>query len=105
MDGIRITTDRTFDYHDLESLARDVVRPGMTNEEKALACYNVVRRGMFQYPWVYNVKERQAEWHDATKLLNTYGHGLCGVQARTLGALYQKVFGYDNQRLLGLTTS
>ncbi|MGA1195592.1 MAG: hypothetical protein ACO36I_03710, partial [Candidatus Latescibacterota bacterium] len=41
-------------------------------------------------------------WHDATKLLNVYGHGLCGVQARTLGALYQKVFGYENQRLIGV---
>ena len=102
MEGIRITTNDTPDYHDLDSLARSIIRPGMTNEEKALACYDVVRRGMFHYPWVYNVKEWRAEWHDATKLLNTYGHGLCGVQARTLGALCQKVFGYDNQRLIGL---
>ena len=102
MKNISITTNRTLDFHDLDRLAKSVVRSGMTEEEKALACYDVVRDSMFQYPWVYNVKERREEWHDATKLLNTYGHGLCGVQARTLGALYQKVFGYENQRLIGL---
>ncbi|MFT5368419.1 MAG: hypothetical protein ACI8V2_003384 [Candidatus Latescibacterota bacterium] len=99
---MRITTDRTFDFHDLDALAKSIVHAGMSNEEKALACYDVVRWAMFQYPWVYNVKERREEWHDATKLLNVYGHGLCGVQARTLGAIYQKVFGYENQRLIGL---
>jgi len=99
---MRVTTDRTLDFHDLDALAKSIVQPGMSNEEKALACFDVVRWGMFQYPWVYNVKERREEWHDATKLLNVYGHGLCGVQARTLGALYQKVFGYENQRLIGV---
>lgn len=99
---MKVITDRTFDFHDLNALANSIVEPGMSNEEKALACYDVVRWAMFQYPWVYNVKERKEEWHDATKLLNVYGHGLCGVQARTLGALYQKVFGYANQRLIGV---
>ena len=103
VEGIRITTDRTVDPHSLDSVIRDIIRSGMTNEEKALACYDVVRRGMFQYPWVYDVRERREEWHDAVKLLNTYGHGLCGIQARTLGALYRKVFGFDNTRLIGVT--
>ena len=102
MENISITTDRTLDFHDLDRLAKGIIQPGMTSEQKALACYQVVQQKMFHYPWVYNVKERREEWHDATKLLNTYGHGLCGVQARTLGALYQKVFGYENQRLIGL---
>lgn len=102
MNDIRVTTNRTLDFHDLDALVRSIVNAGMSNEEKALACYDVVRWGMFQYPWVYNVKERQAEWHDAVKLLNVYGHGLCGVQARTLGAIYQKVFGFENQRLIGV---
>ncbi|MDP6039393.1 MAG: hypothetical protein QGG64_12645, partial [Candidatus Latescibacteria bacterium] len=65
MKGIRITTNSSPDYHDLDSLAKSIISPGMSSEEKALACYDVVRRGMFQYPWVYNVKERQYEWHDA----------------------------------------
>ncbi|MBT3605746.1 MAG: hypothetical protein HN521_21995 [Candidatus Latescibacteria bacterium] len=99
---MKVTTDRTFDFHDLDALAKGIVHAGMSNEEKALACFDVVRWGMFQYPWVYNIKERREEWHDATKLLNVYGHGLCGVQARTLGAIYQKVFGYENQRLIGV---
>jgi len=102
MDDIRITTDRTVDIHSLDRIVSDLVCPGMTPERKALACYDVVRRGMFQYPWVYDVRERQEEWHDAAKLLNTYGHGLCGIQARTLGALYRKVFGHENTRLIGV---
>ena len=101
MKNIRITTDRTIDFHSLKSVADSVIKPGMSGEEKALACYEVVRRNMFQYPWVYDVRERREEWHDAVKLLRIYGHGLCGVQARVLGALYQEVFGFENQRLTG----
>ena len=102
MKQVKVTTDRTVDFHSLADIARCIIKPGMTDEEKALACYEVVRRGMFQYPWVYDERERQEEWHDAVKLLNTYGHGLCGVQARVLGALYQQVFGFENQRLIGV---
>ena len=101
MKNINITTSRTIDFHSLESIASSVIEPRMSGEEKALACFEVVRRNMFQYPWVYDEQEREEEWHDAVKLLRVYGHGLCGVQARVLGALYQQVFGYENQRLTG----
>jgi len=100
--NFKITTDRCVDPHSIPAIAGSVVRTGMTNEEKALACYEVVRKGMFQYPTPYDVKLRREEWHDPVKLLNVYGHGLCGTQARVLGAIYQEVFGYDNQRLTGL---
>ena len=103
MKNISITTDRTIDFHSLKSVADSVIAPGMSGEEKALACFEVVRRNMFQYPWPYDERERREEWHDAVKLLRGYGYGLCGVQARVLGALYQEVFGYDNQRLIGAT--
>jgi len=103
MKNIRITTDRTVDFHSLKSIAGSVIKPGMSSEEKALACYEVVRRNMFQYPWAYDVQERREEWHDALKLLRIYGYGLCGVQARVLGALYQEVFGFENQRLTGVS--
>jgi hypothetical protein len=101
MKNIRLTTNRTIDFHSLKSIAASIIKPGMGGEQKALACYNVVRHYMFHYPWVYNEQPRREEWHDAVKLLRTYGHGLCGVQARTLGALYQEVFGFENQRLTG----
>jgi hypothetical protein len=101
MKNIRVTTNRTIDFHSLKSIAAGIIKPGMGGEQKALACYEVVRHYMFHYPWVYNERPRREEWHDAVKLLRTYGHGLCGVQARVLGALYQEVFGFENQRLTG----
>ena len=100
--NIRLTTDRSIDFHSLSSIAASIIKANMSGEEKALACYHVVRRHMFQYPWPYDEAQGREEWHDAVKLLRTYGHGLCGVQARVLGALYREVFGRDNQRLTGL---
>jgi hypothetical protein len=101
--NIRVTTNRTIDFHSMKSVADSIIEPGMSGEEKALACFEVVRKNMFQYPWPYDERERREEWHDALKLLRIYGHGLCGVQARVLGALYQELFGYENQRLIGAT--
>lgn len=102
MKNVRVTTDRCIDFHSVRDIVRCVVRPGMTLEEKAIACWRVIAENLYQYPWVYDVPQRSHEWHDAIKALNIYGHGLCGSQARVLGALWQEVFGYENTRLTGI---
>ena len=102
MKNIRVTTDRCVDFHSAKDIVRCVIQPGMTSEEKAIACWRVIAENLYQYPWVYDVSERSHEWHNAIKALNIYGHGLCGSQARVLGALWQEVFGYENTRLIGI---
>jgi hypothetical protein len=102
MRNVRVTTDRCVDFHSVKDVARCVILPGMTSEEKAIACWRVIAENLYQYPWVYDVPQRAHEWHDAIKSLNVYGHGLCGSQARVLGALWQEVFGYENTRLTGI---
>lgn len=102
MKNVRVTTDGCVDFHSIEEIVRCVTRPGMSSEEKAIACWRVVAENLYPYPWVYDIPERAHEWHDAVKALNVYGHGLCGSQARVLGALWQEVFGYENTRLIGV---
>jgi len=102
MKNVRVTTDRCVDFHSVKDIVRCIIKPGMTPEEKAIACWRVIAENLYQYPWVYDVQQRSHEWHDAIKALNIYGHGLCGSQARVLGALWQEVFGYENTRLIGI---
>lgn len=44
-----VTTDRTVDTSSVRAMVASLIKPGMTEEEKALAIYNYVRRTMFHY--------------------------------------------------------
>ena len=108
MEGMKdpkVTTDRTVDASSLEAIISDVVRPGMDEEEKALALCRYLCRTMYHYGWPYMRPEVEEHWHDPVKLINVHGYSLCGARARVLGRLYGHVFGEQNVRLIGLTES
>ena len=44
-----VTTDRSVDTSSVERMVATLIKPGMTEQEKALAIYNYVRRTMFHY--------------------------------------------------------
>jgi hypothetical protein len=45
----RVTTDQSVDTHDAASIVASVCKPGMSDEGKAVAIYEFVRRAMFHY--------------------------------------------------------
>lgn len=99
----RITTDRTVDASSLETIVGGVVRPSMSEEEKARALLAWWRQTVYHYGWPYQRPERAENWHDPIKMINVHGYGLCGAQARSIGRLFARVFGDENTRLIGLS--
>jgi hypothetical protein len=97
----RVTTDRTVDPSSLDSIIADVVRPGMSDEQKALALFAWWRQTVYHYGWPYMRSARMEAWQDPVKLINVHGYGLCGTHARVFGRLLVKAFGEGNARLIG----
>lgn len=77
----KLTTDRSVDTSSAEAMARSLVREGMTDQEKALAVYNYVRRTMFHYRYLPDLAGG-----GTMDLINGVGYCLCtptaGTQAR-----------------------
>ncbi len=103
MHNPKVTTDQTVDTSSLDAIVASVVRPSMTDEEKALSLYHFFTRAMYHYAWPYMVSEREENWQDPVKVINVHGYSLCGSQARVFGRLLSRVFGDENVRLIGLT--
>jgi hypothetical protein len=87
----RIATDGSVDTHSLQSIVADVLRQAnaKTDEQKAVAIYEFVRRVMFHYE---QRGEQQFEQHldlDALRLVNTYGYSFCTQQMLVLVHLWQ----------------
>jgi len=105
MMDVRVTTDRTVDASSLDSIVAGLIRPNMSEEEKALALWRWLCETIYHYGWPYMRPQKEENWQDPIKVINVHGYSLCGSQARVLGRLLGKVFGEANTRLIGLTES
>lgn len=79
-----VTTDRTVDCSSYETIAKGVVRPGMTDEQKALAMYDFYRQRVYHY-------QNMPESRNPLKCLNVLGNTLCGSQATCMKGLLAAV--------------
>lgn len=77
-----VTTDQTVDCSSLETIVRDVIKPGMTDEQKALALYHFFRQRVFHYK---NLPESRIP----LKTLNVMGNTLCGSQGTCMKGLLE----------------
>ena len=84
----RVVTDKSVDTHSLESIVRDVCRPEMNEEEKAVALYEYVRRTIFHYEQ-RGEKQDQVYDLDALRQINTYGYSFCTQQMLVLTHLWR----------------
>ncbi|MFQ5646347.1 MAG: transglutaminase family protein [bacterium] len=73
-------------WFDIDSLVKSVVKPGMTDEEKALSIWNFLNRN--RYGFSPPTEKREA--HDVVKYLNAYGFGLCDDTASSFYCLARK---------------
>lgn len=71
----KVVTSASVDCSSLESIVRDVVKPGMSDQEKLLALYHWFRRTIYHY------RMMGADRRDVLRLINSYGSALCGSQA------------------------
>ncbi|MCX7591919.1 MAG: transglutaminase-like domain-containing protein [Kiritimatiellae bacterium] len=82
--GVWVTSSGSVDTSTPKSIVRDLVKPGMTDEEKALAIFNWYRRVIF--PHAYLADDRR----DVLRQINSYGNTLCGSHAAVLGWLMRE---------------
>lgn len=71
----KIVTSTSVDCSSLASIVRDVVKPGMSDQEKLLALYHWFRHT------IYHDRTMGGDRRDVLRLINSYGSGLCGSQA------------------------
>jgi hypothetical protein len=71
----KVVTDQSVDCSSLESIVKGVVKPGMTDQEKAIALYHWFRRVCFHFRCM------GADRRDVLRVVNSYGCDLCGSQA------------------------
>ena len=100
---VKVTTNRTVDASCLDSIIADVVRPSMSDEEKAVALWGWLAQTIYHYGWPYMRPQNEENWQDPVKVINVHGYGLCGTHGRVLGRLLGRVFGEENTRLIGLS--
>jgi hypothetical protein len=86
VDNPRLLTDKSYDCSSLDSIIKTVIKPGMTNDEKAIAIYDFCRFIFYHFP--YPVEEKSSI--GPLKAINVYGWSLCGGLHTVLGELYKK---------------
>jgi hypothetical protein len=68
-----VTSDRTVDCSSFETILKDVLKPGMTDEQKAIALFTFFRQRVFHYM-------NTSESRNPVKCVNVMGYTLCGSQ-------------------------
>src|SRR5262249_11675776 len=80
--GAWVTSDRPVDCSSYESIARDVLKPGMTEEAKAIALFHFFRQRVYHY-------QNLPESREPLKTVNILGNTLCGSQATCMKGLLE----------------
>ena len=79
-----VTTDRTVDCSSFDSIAKDILEPDMSDEEKAIAMYNCFRQRVYHY-------RNLPESRQPLKTVNILGNTLCGSQATCMKGLLASI--------------
>ena len=84
----RITTDSSIDCSSAEAVVKQILKPGMTDEQKAVACWKFMLDHF--YHW-YPPREPDTggDVRDFAKAINSYGFGPCFQNAPVLTALWE----------------
>ncbi len=84
----RVTTDSSIDCSSAEAVVKQITRPDMTDEQKAVACWRFMLD--HYYHWYPPKEECVPEYvRDFAKAINSYGFGPCFVNAPVLTDLWE----------------
>ncbi|MBN1419203.1 MAG: hypothetical protein JXP34_10530, partial [Planctomycetes bacterium] len=82
---IKVVNDRAPDCSSLDALVASVTGECKTDDEKAIAIYNVCR-----YLYYHHAYPNEPGGIGALKMINVYGWSLCGGQHSVLAAVWEK---------------
>jgi hypothetical protein len=90
---VRVTTDRSIDPTSVRTIVKSVCKPGMTEEQRAIALWHMFNTSMFHWDRI-----ARGKWEN----IATYGYSLCGTMWRTYSIFYPEEFGAGSVRGGGL---
>ena len=83
----RITTDSSIDTSSAEAVVKQILRPGMTDEQKAIACWRFMLDHFYHF-YPPREPDTAGDSRDFQKAINSYGFGPCFYNAPVLTALW-----------------
>lgn len=86
---LRVTTDRSMDPTSIETIVKSVCKPGMSEEQRAVALWRLFNTSMFHWDRI-----SRGKWEN----IATYGYSLCGTMWRTFSLFYPTEFGDGSVR-------
>ncbi|MBL8026991.1 MAG: T9SS type A sorting domain-containing protein [Fibrobacteres bacterium] len=95
-----IDTDKSVNTHSINTIINDLIKPGMTNQQKLDALLSFHRRMMHHFRLEQGTEDNTSDF-DIVKVYNVYGCSWCTQQAVIFRALLEPVFGYSNVRVPG----
>ncbi len=90
---LRVSTDRSIDPASIETIVKSVCKPGMSEEQRAVALWRLFNTSMFHWDRI-----ARGRWEN----IATYGYALCGTMWRTYSLFYPYEFGDGSVRGGGL---
>jgi len=84
---IMVLSDKVEDVSSLEAWKRSWLKPGMTNEEKAIAIWKTVVKHRHQTGPPNEFLQQGNNVHDVMKTIHVYGYGMCCCSASNLEQL------------------
>jgi len=85
--NIKVISDKVPDVSSLEAWRRSFIKPGMSDEEKALAIWRSVVIFRHQDSPPKEFLEGDGCVHDPIKVFNVYGYNMCCCAASNIAAL------------------
>ena len=89
----RILREGAVDTSSVEAIIASVIKPGMSQQQKALAVYDFLRTNLYHWPaGREGPKPDDHDYgvvYDPIKLINVYGYGYCFQSRSALEALWQ----------------
>jgi len=74
---VKVVSDKVPDVSSLEAWRKSWIKPGMSNDDKALAIWKSVVLYRHQCPPPIEFLQNENNVHDVMKTINVYGYGMC----------------------------
>jgi len=75
--NVKIISDKVEDVSSLDAWRKSWIKPGMTDEDKALAIWQTVVKYRHQNPPPNEFLQNEKNVHDVMKTIHVYGYGMC----------------------------
>jgi hypothetical protein len=88
---VKVLSDKVADISSLEAWKKSFIKDGMTDEEKALACWRTAASFQHQDSPPVEFLAHEETVCDAIKLFNVYGYGFCSMASAEVASLARHV--------------